>query len=232
VLFLDELPEFRRDVVETLRTTMEEGHVVIARARARVEMPAGPLVVAAMNPCPCGFEGDEERLCRCGPDRVERYRGRVSGPLLDRFDLQVIVPRVHASDLRRERIGETSAAVRTRVERARAALREMGPASTLEALLAICERRAIVVLERAVDELGLSARGFAKALRVARTVAALDGRDRVGVSDVGEAVHMRALDRRWAVQGHVDDDCVRRTTQPDTTANDEPTTFNEEEPCP
>src|SRR5690606_38158925 len=122
VLFLDELPEFRRDALESLRQTMEDGMVSVARVSHRVTMPAAPLVVAAMNPCPCGWEGDRKRECGTCPARAERYRGRVSGPLLDRFDMQVPVERVEPRDLRRVDAGETSARVRERVTAARALL--------------------------------------------------------------------------------------------------------------
>lgn len=195
VLFLDELPEFRRDVIETLRTTMEQGEVRIARARQRVVMPAAPLVVAAMNPCPCGYAGDAERLCVCPADRVERYRGRVSGPLVDRFDLHVTVPRVRPTDLRQRARGEGTEAVRARVIEARLIRDAHGELMGLDALLARTDARALNLLDRASETLGLSARGYVKALRVGLTIAALDGRDRLVNADVAEAVQYRVLDR-------------------------------------
>jgi magnesium chelatase family protein len=174
VLFLDELPEFRRDVVETLRTTMESGEVSIARARCRVSMPADPLVVAAMNPCPCGFAGDTERICACTPEQVARYRARVSGPLLDRFDMHVEVPRVRAKDLREAQVGEGSAAIRARVIEAR---RHVLPRQVdLPTLHRVTDASSLQLLDRAVEKLGLSARGYVKALRVAHTIARLEGR--------------------------------------------------------
>ncbi len=194
VLFLDELPEFRRDVVETLRTTMESGEVSIARARCRVSMPADPLVVAAMNPCPCGFAGDTERICACTPEQVARYRARVSGPLLDRFDMHVEVPRVRAKDLREAQIGEGSAAIRARVIEAR---RHVLPRQVdLPTLHRVTDASSLQLLDRAVEKLGLSARGYVKALRVAHTIARLEGRDVVGTAHVAEAVQYRRLDRR------------------------------------
>ncbi len=135
VLFLDELPELRRDTIESLRATMESGVARVARARSRVTMPARPLViVAAMNPCPCGFAGDPRRVCTCSPDRIERYRGRVSGPVLDRFDMHVSVPRVPVRSLRRAQRGEPSSAVRMRVEAARERGRAHGGVHRLEEL--------------------------------------------------------------------------------------------------
>lgn len=200
VLFLDELPEFRRDVLESLRTVVESGRAVVARARARVDMPAAPLVVAAMNPCPCGWFGDERRPCRCVPDRVGRYQGRVSGPLLDRFDLQVAVPRLES--LRHAPRGEPTETVRARVVAARALLddvdrRARGEGATatgFERLVAACDPPALTLLDRATAALGTSARGYEKVLRVARTIAALAGRPRVDAGDVAEALQYRVVD--------------------------------------
>ena len=189
VLFLDELPELRRDVIETLRTTMEQGRVTIARARYRVDMPAQPLIVAAMNPCPCGYAGDPHRTCACGPERIARYQSRVSGPLLDRFDLHVSVPRVKARALRSTQAGETSAEVRSRVERVRA---DLGPTPPLDALLAQTEPEAVTLLETAVERMQLSARAYGKALRVARTIAALDARAKIARPHVAEALQYRS----------------------------------------
>jgi len=194
-LFLDELPEFRRDAIETLRTVIESGEVVIARAHARLRMPARPLVIAAMNPCPCGHHGDPGRLCRCTPERIERYRGRISGPLLDRFDLHLHVPRVAAGAIRKATRAEPSAEVRRRVEAARSRAQARGRLNT-EALLAQTEERAITLLDRAVEQLGLSARAYVKALRVGRTIADLEGADSVERPHLAEAIQYRLLDRR------------------------------------
>ena len=195
VLFLDELPEFRRDAIETLRTTMEEGEVVIARARQRVRLPAEPLVIAAMNPCPCGHHGDSKRHCACGPAQIARYRARVSGPLLDRFDLQVIVPRVSARTMRQGKRGEGSVDVRLRVEKARRRLSQDGARNSLESLTGDVVPEALALLEVGVERLRMSARAYLKALKVAHTIAALEGTDRVLPSHAAEALQYRALDR-------------------------------------
>jgi magnesium chelatase family protein len=195
VLFLDELPEFRRDAIETLRTTMEEGEVVISRAKQRVRLPAEPMVVGAMNPCPCGYHGDPTRLCRCSPLQIARYRGRVSGPLLDRFDLQVAVPRVSARTMRKATPGEPSAPVRKRVERARAFMESKRNRHSLESLTRGVSNQALTLLELGVERLKMSARAYLKSLRVAHTIAALEGSDEVLPTHTAEALQYRVLDR-------------------------------------
>ncbi len=195
VLFLDELPEFRRDAIETLRTTMEEGEVVIARARQRVRLPASPQVVAAMNPCPCGYHGDATRFCGCGPAQVARYRSRVSGPLLDRFDLQVAVTRVSARTMRRAELGESSSTVQQRVVEARARLEVQGARAGFDALAADVHPKAHHLLELGVERLKMSARAYMKALRIAHTIAALAGASMVEADHAAEALQYRVLDR-------------------------------------
>lgn len=196
VLFLDELPEFSRAAIESFRTILESGVAVVARARERVTMPAQPLVVAAMNPCPCGFDGDATRLCACTPSRIETYRARVSGPILDRFDLHVALPPVRLAALSPGGGGEPSAVVRVRVERARARLgegsrRDRPMAELLEELPEESRRFAV----SAAESLGLSMRGFTRALRVARTIAALEASERARPEHVAEALSYRLLDR-------------------------------------
>lgn len=195
VLFLDELPEFRRDAIETLRTTMEKGRVVISRVHQRVALPASPMLVAAMNPCPCGYDGDAKQACTCSPTRVATYRSRVSGPLLDRFDLHVRVPRVSARAMRQTTPGEPSGAVQGRVLKARQLL-DAAPASGLVDLLRLAEKPALGFLESAMERLGMSARAYVKSLRVARTIAALEGHECIDAHHVAEALQYRFLDRR------------------------------------
>lgn len=220
VLFLDELPEFRRDALEALRQPLEEGRVTVARARARHTFPARFALVAAMNPCPCGHLGDSRHECRCTPPMVERYRGRVSGPLLDRIDLHVEVPAVALTDLRSE-AGEGTTAVAARVaaarERQRARFEEVeatkdrrggargtGRASPVNASLepaelgrwAAPERSGRELLDAAFERLGLSVRAVHRILKVARTIADLAGSDSVRAPHVAEAIQYRSLDRR------------------------------------
>jgi magnesium chelatase family protein len=179
VLFLDELPEFRRDALEALRMPLEDGRVVIARAQGAVTMPARCQVVAAMNPCPCGAQGDPSRECTCPPQRIAAYRSRVSGPLLDRFDLRVEAPRAQAHG----DPGEPTAVVGARVERAAAMLRESPPA---------VGGPARELLEQAISGRLLSGRGAARVESVARTIAALSGEVDVAGDHMAEALSFRA----------------------------------------
>jgi len=205
-LFLDELCEFKTAGLESLRQPLEDGHVTICRARARATFPARPLLVGAINPCPCGYAGERSGRCACTPDRVRAYRGRLSGPLLDRIDLHVVLPPVDVAHLQGTGRGEASAAVRERVTAARAVQAEraarLGCAPTNAALgprdverVAQPDAPGARVLAAAVERLGLSARAYGKVLRVARTIADLDGSDAVRAPHVAEAVHARLLDR-------------------------------------
>jgi magnesium chelatase family protein len=195
VLFLDELPEFSRMTLESLRPTMESGVAAIVRARERVAWPAQPLVVAAMNPCPCGYADDATRVCICPIDRVERYRSRISGPLLDRFDMHIALRPVEARTLREGDRGEVSREIAERVARARRARRLSERTASPEQLVERCQGEALVLLERAVDALGLSVRAYVKALRVAHTIADLAERARVESEHMAEAIQYRLLDR-------------------------------------
>ena len=202
VLFLDELPEFDRHVLEVLREPLESGHVVISRATRYAEFPARFQLVAAMNPCPCGHLGDPAARCRCTPERVEQYRSRVSGPLLDRIDMHIEVPRVAAEQITSAERAEASEPVAHRVAAARELQsRRQGRANArLEAAdiaaRANAEPPAIALLENAMQRLGLSARAYHRVLRVARTIADLAASERVRVEHVAEAVTLRQLDRR------------------------------------
>jgi magnesium chelatase family protein len=207
VLFLDELAEFRRGALEALRQPLEDGQVCIARARARARFPARPLLVAAVNPCPCGYFGHARLPCHCSDAARLRYRSRLSGPLLDRIDIHVNVPPVEVAALLGARGGESSEQVRQRVLRARSLQRErartLGLRASLNASLPPSELERVVVLDhksrrhldRRLQDLGFSARAFTKVLRVARTVADLEGLVSVDARHLEEAIQGRILER-------------------------------------
>jgi magnesium chelatase family protein len=202
VLFLDELPEFQRQVLEVLREPMESGEITISRANQQVLFPARFQLVAAMNPCPCGYYGDLQRACRCSPDRLQRYRDKVSGPLLDRIDMQINVNRLAASELNRaDHEEESSATVRQRVETARQRQLQRGNCSNAElenqALARHCplSKQDQQFLEQAVTRLQLSPRAYHRILRVARTIADLADCEQIANQHLAEALSYRALDR-------------------------------------
>jgi len=202
VLFLDELPEFDRSVLEVLREPLESGHVVISRAARQAKFPARFQLVAAMNPCPCGHLGDPSTSCRCTPERVAAYRSRISGPLLDRIDLHVDVPRVPPEAIAATTAAESSRNVAMRVEQARAIqLARQGRAnSRIEGVDVLTASRAtedaVAILDRAMRQLALSARAYHRVLRVARTIADLAACECVLAQHVSEAIQLRQLDRR------------------------------------
>jgi magnesium chelatase family protein len=187
VLFLDELAEFRRDTLEVMRQPMEDGMVTIARVARTVTFPSRFTLAAALNPCPCGYFNDGRQECVCSPLQISRYLGKISGPLLDRIDLQVEVPALSPEDIASTTPGESSEAIRGRVEAARRRRKrrcELDPAA----------RR---LLEQALRRLGLSARAYDRVLKVARTIADLAGSERIESAHVAEAVQYRALDRAY-----------------------------------
>jgi magnesium chelatase family protein len=202
VLFLDEFPEFPRDVLEMLRQPLEDGSVTIARSNMTLCFPSVFMLVAAMNPCPCGFFGDSTRQCRCTPAIIQRYLGKISGPLLDRIDIHVEVPAVPYQELRGPSAGEPSAAICARVERARATQQARGyynsrmPSREIRKQCALDESGERT-LEMAVRRMGLSARAHDRILKVARTVADLGGAESVSAKHVAEAVQYRSLDRNY-----------------------------------
>ncbi len=200
VLFLDELPEFPRLVLEMLRQPLEDGHLTISRGGGRLRFPARCMLVAAMNPCPCGYLGHPTRRCTDGADAVHRYRSRISGPLLDRIDIHLEVP-FQRPDIQAAPGGATTTEARAQVAAARtrmldrqgcanAALDARGLKKHLHA-----DAAGISLLAQAVDELGLSARAYDRICKVARTIADLDGRERVTLEDLSEAIGYRVLDR-------------------------------------
>jgi magnesium chelatase family protein len=207
VLFLDELPEFRRNVLEVLRQPMEDGVVTLSRAAMSLTYPARFMLAAAMNPCPCGYFGDPVHACSCGPLAIERYRSRISGPLLDRIDIHLEVPAVAYGDLVGEHAEETSAVIRGRVERARAVQRarfqgqrgvHANAHMTARDLRRYCRLNEQVesLLRQAVTRLGLSARAYHRVLKIARTIADLAGAAELTTAHVSEAIQYRSLDRK------------------------------------
>jgi magnesium chelatase family protein len=210
VLFLDELPEFKRTVLEVMRQPLEERRVTVARARMSVDYPSSFMLIAAMNPCPCGYYNHPEKECVCGPGVVQKYLSKVSGPLLDRIDLHVEVTPVNFDELASERKSEPSEVIRERVIKARLmqterfkehqginANAEMSP----QMVRAICiiSDAGQQLLKTAMEKLGLSARAYDRILKVARTIADLAGSEEIGIEHLAEAIHFRSLDREnWA----------------------------------
>jgi len=206
VLFLDELPEFHRNVLEVLRQPLEDGHVTISRAVATLDFPSQFMLVAAMNPCPCGYAGDPKRECRCTSTKIQAYRNKVSGPLLDRIDIHIEVPPVRYHDLSALGQGEASAAIRERVavcrSRQRARFRHT-PRVTCNAAMSAREVQsfctlgtdAAELLKMAMNELNFSARAYDRIVKVARTIADMADAESIGANHISEAIQYRSLDR-------------------------------------
>ncbi|MGI5898431.1 MAG: YifB family Mg chelatase-like AAA ATPase [Christensenellales bacterium] len=208
VLFLDELPEFPRNVLEALRQPMEDGQVMVVRVGAQVAYPSRFMMVCAMNPCPCGHLGARNAQCRCTPAAVSRYLGRISGPLLDRIDMHIEVESINVSEISSpEGDEEPSAVVRQRVESARKrqlsryegqgifSNAQLGARQLQKYCAMTVEARAL--MEMAAEKMGLSTRGYTRMLKVARTIADLAGEDKIGQEHVAEAVQYRSLDRKY-----------------------------------
>ncbi len=206
VLFLDELPEFKKHVLEVLRQPLEEGRVTISRAAVSLDYPGDVMLVAAMNPCPCGYLGDDKHPCTCSPLQVQRYRSRLSGPLLDRIDLHVEVPAVPYRDLKQTQGSIDSAHMRRRIDAAREVQRHRYAGlhfssnselsgKWLERFCLLSEKEH-AFLEGAVQRLGMSARAFVRVLRIARTIADLAGDDILTSIHLAEAINYRTLDRQ------------------------------------
>lgn len=206
VLFLDELPEFNKNVLEVLRQPLEEGTVTISRVQSALTFPARFMLAAAMNPCPCGYASDPTRTCTCTPVRIQRYLAKISGPLLDRIDLHIEVPALKWKEMSAPKTGESSAAIRERVLAAREIQNrrfqneeqifcnaQMGPKQLRE----YCglDEPSHALLQAATEKLGLSARAFDRILKVARTIADLDGQNTIAPNHIAEAIGYRNLDR-------------------------------------
>jgi magnesium chelatase family protein len=207
VLFLDELPEFDRNVLEVLRQPVEDGRVTISRAAISLTFPSGFMLAAAMNPCPCGYWGSQVRECSCTPPKIERYVAKISGPLLDRIDIHIDVPAVKFKELSSALPSESSTTIRERVVRARRIQLERfvdegiyaNAQMTPRMLRKYCpiDDESQQRLEHAISRLGLSARAYDRILKVSRTIADLDGREQIAPQHVSEAIQFRSLDRNY-----------------------------------
>ncbi len=206
ILFLDELPEFRRDSLEVLRQPLEDGTITISRVSATLTYPCNITLAAAMNPCPCGNFGNPKRPCTCTPNQIQRYRSKISGPLLDRIDIQIELPAVSYDELASRPGGDSSAVIRERVNKARKVQLERykndGITSNSQLSAGLLDKycrlddKASSMLKLAYDRLGLSARAHSKILKVARTIADIDGSDDIKAQHISEAIQYRSFDRR------------------------------------
>ncbi|MBC7327006.1 YifB family Mg chelatase-like AAA ATPase [bacterium] len=207
VLFLDEFPEFRRDSLEVLRQPLEEGYVSISRAKLTISYPARFTLVAAMNPCPCGYFGDATKACTCTPAQIQKYLAKISGPLLDRIDIHIEVPRLPQEKLLQEVQGESSEKIRERVMRAREIQGRRFKGTNIffnahmnsRQIREFCPLSAEVkdILRSAISKLDLSARAYDRIIKVARTIADLEGSENIEVHHIAEAIQYRALDRKF-----------------------------------
>jgi magnesium chelatase family protein len=210
VLFLDELPEYKRSALEVMRQPLEDRHICITRAKVRVDYPAGFMLVAAMNPCPCGHYGENNPAhpCTCTPAQIHRYMSRISGPLLDRIDIQVEMPSLTKEEISNMSPGESSETVRERVNAARKFAEKRfsdGSGVYCNAKMTSTQIRnfctlspeADELLSNAYDRLGMSVRGHDRIMRVARTIADLDGAEIIGAKHIAEAIQYRSLDKKY-----------------------------------
>ncbi len=205
VLFLDELPEFKRNALEALRQPLEEGNITITRSSITASFPAKFMLVAAMNPCPCGYFGDRVRTCRCTPQQIRQYQGKISGPLMDRIDLHIEVPAVKYRALSGKEAGESSQSIKTRVSAAREIQKNRFNQDGLACNARMSEKQIKAfcaidedshkLIEMAIEKLGLSARAINRILKVSRTIADLENKEKIESSHVAEAIQYRSLDR-------------------------------------
>ncbi len=207
VLFLDELPEFNKNTLEVLRGPLEDREVTISRVNASLTYPCNFMFVASMNPCPCGFYGSSEKECTCTPEAITRYMGKISGPLLDRIDIQVEVTPVKYHKLESEERVETSEEIKERVDKARKIqlerYKEHGIFSNSELtphlsnIYCKLDLKSKEIVQNAFERLGLSARGYGRILKVARTIADLDEKENIEPKHIAEAIQYRSLDRKY-----------------------------------
>jgi magnesium chelatase family protein len=207
VLFLDELPEFRRDCLEALRQPLEDGFICVSRIAKSFVFPASFMLVAAMNPCPCGYYTDPKKTCRCGTNKIQDYLGKISGPLLDRIDIHIELPPIKYKELADTKNSESSLAIKARIEKARSTQRErfkedriFSNASMNTRLVkkyCALEEEAAKLLKMALTELGLSARAYDKILKIARTIADLAASGHILPGHISEAIQYRILDKQW-----------------------------------
>ena len=207
VLFLDELPEFNKNTLEVLRGPLEDREVTISRVNASLTYPANFMFVASMNPCPCGYYGSKDKECTCTPEAISRYMGKISGPLLDRIDIQVEVSQVKYKKLASEDRIETSEEIKKRVDKARKiqlerykkdgiySNSELTP--SLSNIYCKLDLKSKEIVQNAFDKLGLSARAYGRILKVARTIADLDGKENIEAKHIAEAIQYRSLDRKY-----------------------------------
>lgn len=206
VLFMDELPEFKRSTLEVLRQPLEDGFVSISRSAGKISIPCSFMLVAAMNPCPCGYLGDRKRECRCTPPQIQRYRARISGPLLDRIDIHVEAPALSVQELQQAQEGESSTTIRKRIESTRAIQKRRFTNSPTASNARMAHReirkhcnvqpQTAKLLQQAMEQLQLSARAYDRILKVARTIADLDCKENLDTPHVLEAIQYRNLDRQ------------------------------------
>lgn len=207
ILFLDELPEFNRDALESLRLPLEDRKVTISRQNATVTYPSEFMLIASMNPCPCGYYGSQEKSCSCRPEQISRYISRVSGPLLDRIDIHIEVSPIPYNQLKQKQKMETSQEIRNRVNQARKIQLERyqeyhifsNSELTPQLIEKFCELndKGKQILEMAFNKLGLSARAYNRILKVARTIADLEGSEKIEERHLAEAIQYRSLDRKY-----------------------------------
>lgn len=207
VLFLDELPEFNKNTLEVLRGPLEDGIINISRVNAQLTYPCNFMFVASMNPCPCGFFGSKEKECSCTPSAIQKYMGKISGPLLDRIDIQIEVTPVKYEKLENEEIPEASAIIKKRVNNARKIQQERYKENgiysnaqlTPKLLNKYCklDKEGKLILQNAFERLGLSARAHGRILKVARTIADLENSENIKVEHIAEAIQYRSLDKKY-----------------------------------